>query len=209
MTAREELLARARRALGPSAPVPEVPRNYDTAGSRDLDPVELVKLFSDRAGDYGATMHVASAGALEGPLSAIAKGAGARRLVAPPALFLALEDVDVVLDEPSLSADALEQVDGALTGSALAIADTGTIVLDGGHNSGRRIISLIPDVHICLVQAASIVATIPDAIARLAREARNTAPLTFISGPSATVDIGFERVEGVHGPRRLCVVIVQ
>lgn len=209
MTAREEILARARAALGLSAAIPEVPRDYRVAGACHPQPAELVRLFSERVGDYGAMSHVARAGALAGPLSAIAKEASAQRLVAPPALSLTLEGVELVHDEPPLTAAELERLDGALTGSALAIADSGTIVLDGSPSSGRRIISLIPDLHICLVESSTIVAALPDAIARLAGGVRHTRPLTFVSGPSATVDIGFERVQGVHGPRRLHVVIVR
>jgi L-lactate dehydrogenase complex protein LldG len=121
---------------------------------------------------------------------------------------MSVPEVEFVLDEPPLSAEALERLDGVLTGCALAIAETGTIILDGGPRSGRRIISLIPDLHICLVERTKIVATVPDALATLASDGRQVSPLTFVSGPSATVDIGFERVEGVHGPRRLIVVLV-
>jgi L-lactate dehydrogenase complex protein LldG len=171
---------------------------------------ELVELFSKRVADYGAAVHTSSTDSLEDVVAAIADAAGASRLAAPPELVLTVKGVDLVRDdEPRLAPAALELLDGALTGAAFAIAETGTVILDGGPSSGRRIISLIPDLHICLVEAATIVPNLPDAIARLIAERRHTNPLTFVSGPSATVDIGFERVQGVHGPRRLHVVIVQ
>jgi L-lactate dehydrogenase complex protein LldG len=95
-----------------------------------------------------------------------------------------------------------------LTGCALAIADTGTIVLDGGDRSGRRALSLVPDYHVCLVEADRIHASVPDAIAALAPAAAEGRPLTFVSGPSATSDIELERVEGVHGPRTLVILVL-
>jgi L-lactate dehydrogenase complex protein LldG len=119
---------------------------------------------------------------------------------APPGLRL--------LRDPGLSNAEIESGDGVLTAAALGIAQTGTIVLDGGSRSGRRALSLVPDLHVCLVEAGRIVASVPDAIAALTGAGLETAPLTFVSGPSATSDIEFARVEGVHGPRRLEIVLV-
>jgi L-lactate dehydrogenase complex protein LldG len=117
--------------------------------------------------------------------------------------------VELLRDE-GLSNTALDESDGVLTGCALGIAQTGTLVLDGGAHQGRRAISLLPDYHLCVVDAAQIVDLVPEAVERLypaAREARR--PVTFISGPSATSDIELNRVEGVHGPRTLEVLIVE
>ena len=113
------------------------------------------------------------------------------------------DGLELVVDD-GLSPRELDALDGALTGCALAIAETGTIVLDGGELSGRRALTLVPDLHVCVVEAAQVVATVPDAIRALDR-ARG--PITLVSGPSATSDIELSRVEGVHGPRRLEVVL--
>ena len=110
-----------------------------------------------------------------------------------------------LVEDHGLSARDLDALDGALTGCALAIAETGTIVLDGGERSGRRALTLVPDLHVCVVERAQVVATVPDAI-RALEGARG--PFTFVSGPSATSDIELDRVEGVHGPRRLEVLLV-
>jgi L-lactate dehydrogenase complex protein LldG len=111
------------------------------------------------------------------------------------------------LDDPPMSVDELDACDGVLTACAVAIALTGTIVLDAGPGQGRRALSLIPDLHICVVRAHQIVAGVPDGFGVLDRSLRMRRPLTFISGPSATSDIELTRVEGVHGPRRLEVVV--
>ena len=100
----------------------------------------------------------------------------------------------------------LEAFGGVLTGCALAVAQTGTVVLDGGAKQGRRTLSLLPDLHLCVIFEHQIVGTVPEAVAAL--EGRSTHPLTFISGPSATSDIELSRVEGVHGPRTLDLILV-
>jgi L-lactate dehydrogenase complex protein LldG len=186
---REAILQRVRAALGPQPSVPDVPRNYRRTGDGAVD------LFCERVADYVATVHrVASVEDLR--LSG--------RVVAAPGMARA----GVTTDGPHIAAAELDGFDIALTGCALAIAETGTIVLDGGPLSGRRALTLVPDHHVCVVRADQIVASVPEAITALAEAARERRPITFVSGPSATSDIELERVEGVHGPRKLDVLVV-
>ena len=185
MSAREEILGRIRFALGDVSP-PGIPRAYRRSGGV-ADPVAL---FCERVSDYRATVHRDL-----GVLRELCTG----RVVRAPGV-----DWDAPADSPELSPTELDAVDTALTGCALAIAETGTIVLDGGPESGRRALTLVPDHHVCIVRAEQVVSSVPEAIERL-QPAR---PITFVSGPSATSDIELERVEGVHGPRRLDVVVV-
>ena len=117
--------------------------------------------------------------------------------------------VELVRDDPPLSPRQLDDLDGVLSGCALAIAETGTIVLDGVGPSGRRALTLVPDYHLCVVRAQDIVRSVPDCVAALARVAADGQPITMISGPSATVDIELVRVNGVHGPRTLDVFVVE
>jgi L-lactate dehydrogenase complex protein LldG len=195
--ARAVVLARIRDALGPAPAVPGVPREY--RGSRPAD----IDLFAERVAEYRATVHRTEAPSLADALAALLEGA--RRVAVPPGLAWQPTGVELVADEPPLSALDLDGVDAVLTGCALGIAETGTIVLDGTGASGRRALTLVPDRHICVVFAEQVVGGLPDAIAAL----DPSRPLTFVSGPSATSDIELERVEGVHGPRRLEVVLVQ
>ena len=130
---------------------------------------------------------------------------GAHRVVVPAGLGLTLPaGLDVRVDD-GLTAAELDAFDAVVTRAAVAIAETGTIILDGSAGQGRRAISLVPDYHLCIVHASQVVQLVPEAMARLAAAAHR--PLTWISGPSATSDIELERVEGVHGPRTLEVIL--
>ncbi len=210
MTARAEILARIDAALGPAPAVPDVPREYRRAGSGPPagDPA-VVDRFCERAAEYRASVRRVAPGALEDAVVAACRERGARRLAVPPGASHRLPGLELLIDDPPISARGLDQVDGVLTGCALAIAETGTIVLDGGERSGRRALSLVPDFHVCLVEAERIHAAVPDAIAALAPAAAEGRPLTFVSGPSATSDIELERVEGVHGPRTLVILVLE
>jgi L-lactate dehydrogenase complex protein LldG len=197
--ARAEVLARIRRALGPEPAVPEVSRDYRTRG--DLDLPALLDLLTDRLVDYRASVRPAAPDELPATLAAALAERGAERVVVPPGLPW---DLPGAVADRDLTAAELDQVDGVVTGCAVAVAETGTIVLDAGPDQGRRAITLVPDYHLCVVRADQVVQTVPEAIARL----DPGRPLTWISGPSATSDIELHRVEGVHGPRTLEVVLV-
>jgi len=206
--ARAEVLQRIRGALGGGAPVPEVPRAYRGAGEPAPSGGDVVELFCERCADYRATVRRVSAAELPAAVAAACAERGARRLVTPPGGPVAVDGLELVADEPPLGPRELDGFDGVLTGCALAIAETGTIVLDSGARSGRRAITLVPDYHVCVVEAERVVAAIPDAVAQLAAAAAEGRPVTFVSGPSATSDIELDRVEGVHGPRTLDVLVV-
>jgi L-lactate dehydrogenase complex protein LldG len=208
-TAREEILARIRAALGDQPGPVEVPRDYHRPPTSTVDgpaPAEVVALFAERAADYRATVESTTPGGLPGAIAAALRARGASRLVVPagiPPDWLAEAGVERLADLPPLTIDQLNEADGVLTGAAVAIALTGTVVLDAGPDQGRRALSLLPDYHLCVIRADQIVATVPEAVARL--DPRR--PQTWISGPSATSDIELNRVEGVHGPRTLHLLI--
>ena len=209
MTAREEVLARIRTALGGrtaegTAPPPDaVPRGYRTEG--ELDGTVLLDLLAERLRDYGCTVRRAAPGQVMTAVGEALGQRGARRIVVPSGLDLDRlpAGIDMIVDG-GLSAAELDAMDGVITGAAVAIAETGTIVLDGSPGQGRRALSLVPDYHVCIVRAEQVVALVPQALARL----DPVRPLTWISGPSATSDIELDRVQGVHGPRTLEVILV-
>lgn len=209
-SAREEVLGRIRTALGESrGRAPDVGRRYRTAGADDtLAREDVLAELVDRLVDYRATVHRCSPTDLAATVARAA--AGLTSLVVPPGLddswLTRLPgELTRLLDDDPLSVDQLDTAGGVLTGCALAIARTGTIVLDAGPGQGRRALTLVPDWHLCVVAADQVVPGVPDGIARL--DPRR--PLTFVSGPSATSDIELQRVEGVHGPRTLVVVLVE
>jgi L-lactate dehydrogenase complex protein LldG len=205
------MLAQVRAALGPAPVVPEVPRAYIQAGAQGPGGDSVtVELFCGRVADYRATVKRVNNDELPGALTAACVQRGARRIAVPDqAPHWTVDGVELVRDDPPLSHRQLDELDGVLSGCALAIAETGTIVLDGMGASGRRALTLVPDYHLCVVKSADIVPSVPDAVAALARAAAEGRPITFISGPSATVDIELVRVEGVHGPRTLDVFVLQ
>ena len=205
--ARDAVMRRIRDALGPAPQAPDaVPREYRQAGAPvDFDPVER---FCEVVADYDATVHRVAGPDLEDALARVCRERGAARLAAPVGLEWRVAGVEVVADDPPLGPRDLDALDGVLTGCAAAIAQTGTIVLDSGALSGRRAITLVPDLHLCVVRAEQIVPAVPDAIAAVADAVREGRPITFVSGPSATADIELIRVQGVHGPRTLDVFVV-
>jgi L-lactate dehydrogenase complex protein LldG len=197
--ARDEILTRVREAIAPApVPAPNQPREYRT---RTDDGVET---FIARLHHYQAQTHRVPESKLDHTVVATLRERQARRVVAPDGIPAAwLVGLEPLRDTPPLDPQALDGADAVVTTCAVAIAQTGTIVLDGSTGMGRRVLSLLPDYHLCVVRTDQIVGSVPEAIARL----DPLRPLTFISGPSATVDIEMVRVAGVHGPRRLEVVI--
>jgi L-lactate dehydrogenase complex protein LldG len=210
--ARDEILRRIQGALGdvpPGERPEEVPiaREYRRAGSAARE--DLVDRFTDRLVDYKARVRQVAEAALPAAIAAALAARDVRRLVVPPDLPRDWAPAGIeLLRDAGLTTAQLDESDGVLTGCALGIAQTGTIVLDGGPLQGRRAITLLPDYHLCVVRAEQIVDLVPEAVERLGPAAREARPITFISGPSATSDIELNRVEGVHGPRTLEVLIV-
>jgi L-lactate dehydrogenase complex protein LldG len=227
VSAREQMLEAVRHALrdvpadepavwDPSTD-PDPACAYDRGpspgvGEDGVDPADLVARFAARCGEYRATVTRCGAApdAVQAAVAAICARREATVLAVAPGLEPGWipESVARRVDEPPLSIAELDGCDGVLTTCALAIAETGTIVLDAGPGQGRRALTLIPDLHVCVVPALAIVRSVPEAFARLAPGAGAALPpITLISGPSATSDIELERVEGVHGPRCLEVVV--
>ena len=204
-SARDAVMGRIREALGDGPAAVEIPRDYERA----LPPgADILELFVERVSDYRATVHRTSARDLGDTMASVLAARGAARIVLPvglPREWLGKSEAEASVDDPPLSYADLDALNGVVTGCAIAIAETGTIVLDAGPVQGRRAISLLPDLHVCVVMAGQVVGTVPEALARL----DPTRPQTWISGPSATSDIELQRVEGVHGPRTLDVVLVE
>jgi L-lactate dehydrogenase complex protein LldG len=190
MSARDEILARVRAATeGVAAPARPV-----LGGSGPVS----VDLFAERVADYRAVVERCTPEELASRVAAAVEG----RIVVPSGLDVVVEGA--VVDD-GFSAAELDAIDTVVTEARVGIAETGTIVLDHGPGQGRRALSLVPDRHVCIVRSDQVVADVQDAVALLSPDR----PLTWISGPSATSDIELDRVEGVHGPRNLHVVIVE
>ncbi|MFC4884282.1 lactate utilization protein C [Streptomyces beijiangensis] len=207
MSSRDLILDRVRKALTDASEVPEPSRDYLTSHTPD-DPAVIVDLLAANLADYRARVHRTDENALPDLLARLLTERGTKSVLVPSGLpegWLAKSDATQVADRPASTAGELDEVDSVVTGCALAIAETGTIVLDAGPDQGRRRITLVPDHHICVVRTTDqIVASLPQAMPRL----DPTRPLTWISGPSATSDIELDRVEGVHGPRTLEVILL-
>jgi L-lactate dehydrogenase complex protein LldG len=202
VSAREEVLGRIRTALGDQRPQVAVP---PLPAPRDLPEAELLDLLVDRVEDHRATVLRCApedVGATVARGLALAGDPDPAAVVVAPGVPAAWRPAGSVEDD-GRPAVGLAAFAAGLTGVATAVAETGTLVLDGSPPCGRRALSLLPDVLVCVVEAAQVVPDVPDALARLDPRA----PLTMVSGPSATSDIELQRVEGVHGPRTLVVVL--
>lgn len=207
MSARTHILDAVRNALKDVPAVPEVPRTYRTTVETGRD--ELIRILVDRLQDYKAGVTVVAEPDVPAAIQGLLSDAGT--YVAPHGLdpaWLAWEtDASRVKydggESGVLSVAELDAVEAVVTSSAVTVAESGTIILDGSPDQGRRAISLIPDHHVCVVHLRDITTILPEALRRI----EGTRPITMVSGPSATSDIELERVEGVHGPRRLDVII--
>jgi iron-sulfur cluster protein len=204
--ARTTILGRIRSALADDRATVEVPRDYRQGSERSH--AEIVDLFAERVGEYRASVHRSNADEVGDVIVRLCREREARRIVVPEGLPEAWRPPGVgLVRDDNLGAHELDSLDGALTGCALAIAETGVIVLDGGPGQGRRAITLVPDYHLCVVSEDQVVDLVTEAVERLEPAVRAGRPLTFVAGSSATSDIELERVEGVHGPRTLHVVV--
>jgi len=204
MKAREEILRRVQSAHVASNNQ-EIRRDY----AHTVELSDPVALFVERVEDYKATVIRTDPDKVA---AAVAKSlAGARRVVVPAGFNPSWQpgEIDIVQDEPVLSSEDLDGVDAVLTSAVVGVAVTGTIVLDHTEGQGRRALTLVPDLHVCVITAQQIVGDVPEAIARLSSSVSAGRPLTWVSGPSATVDIELIRVHGVHGPRTLRIVLVE
>ena len=213
--ARAEILDRIKRALQ-DVPATEQPaevtveRTYRLNSAEERE--EIIERFIERVADYKVRVQRIGAQELSQAIAAACTQRAVRRLVVPadlPPDWLPAQ-VELLRDDSPLSNTQLDESSGVLTGCALGIAQTGTIVLDGGARQGRRALTLLPDYHLCVIHEEQIVDLVPEAITRLSEAVRvHHRPITFISGPSATSDIELNRVEGVHGPRTLDVLVVR
>jgi L-lactate dehydrogenase complex protein LldG len=197
-SARDEVLARVRGALSGADTGPvTVPRGYRTPRTGD-EAGDVVDLFAERVADYRAQVVRCGPDEVE---QTIADALGGRRALVPDGFDWHVEDA--VHDE-GLSALELDRIEAVVTGATVGIAVTGTLVLSHGDGQGRRALTLVPDLHVCVMRADQVVHDVPQAVERL----DPSRPSTWVSGPSATSDIELDRVEGVHGPRTLVVVLV-
>lgn len=212
MSGRESILRRVRDALAdvPDTETPadvDVPRRYRRTS--DLDDQAVLDLFVTNVEDYGATVHRVAPSDVGSTMTTICHDRGVHTMIAAPGFaehLVSGAGVVLMRDSPPMSPTSLDRADGVVTNAAVAIAETGTIVLVSDTGMGRRALSLVPDLHICVVRTDQVVATVPEAMDALAPRAGR--PITFISGGSATSDIELVRVEGVHGPRTLEVLVV-
>jgi L-lactate dehydrogenase complex protein LldG len=186
-----------------------VNRLYRRTGS--LSPDARLQLFRERVSDYRADVRVVDESECAATIASACAERGARRLGVPAGLTPAWRPTGLELvDDPSPDPTSLDELDGAITGCTLAIAETGTIALTGAEGEGPRALTLVPDLHVCVVREGQIVELVPDALTKLgALVASERRPITLVSGPSATSDIELSRVEGVHGPRDLVVLILK
>jgi L-lactate dehydrogenase complex protein LldG len=201
---RAAVLDRVARAIADSASPRDAVRRYRRTGS--LDAEARCALFVDRVGEYRADVRRIA----RHEIAEVVESIGARRLVVAAGVPGSWRPTgSELVEDTGLTPEELDRVDGALTGCTVAIAETGTIVLTAQPHEGRRALTLVPDLHICIVDESQICELVPEALELIAKRGLQRRPITFISGPSATSDIELSRVEGVHGPRNLVVLVAK
>lgn len=215
-TARDEVLRRVRAAI---ADVPEPDAAVDVPVTwvygRPLGTADVLADFVEKVEDYKAGVTRCQPGEVPAALVAALASFGVVSVVLPAGIPLEWADaveaagLDIRRDDPPLTSQQLNGIDAVVTTAAVGMADSGTIALDHGAGQGRRALTLLPDVHICVIAADQVVSDVPEGIARLAPALRARRPVTWLSGGSATSDIELDRVEGVHGPRHLAVILVE
>lgn len=214
-TAREEILARVHSALADihdGDPEVNAPIDWSYAEAVELDG-ELLDVFAERVAEYRATVVRCTPKDLPNRVASAIADLGADSMLVPPGLERGWlselpSEVRLVTEDEPLSPERLNDIAGVITAAAVGIADTGTIIMDHGPDQGRRALTLVPDRHVCVVRASQVVSGVAEAVARVKPAVTSGQPLTWISGPSATSDIELSRVEGVHGPRNLYVILV-
>lgn len=212
-SSRERVLERIRKAnLKAAAPQQSIPRDYDRTSSQTVD--KTLELFEERLRDYDARIFAVRREEVAAKAAEILSAGNRRRIAVPAGLPAAWQaaGVEWILEgaadeagDHELSFDALNAVDGVMTAATAGVAVSGSIVLQHGPAEGRRVLTLLPDYHLCVIEAGQVVETLPEGFARL----DPTRPVTFFSGPSATADIEMQRIKGVHGPRFLDVLLIQ
>lgn len=215
MSAREEVLSRVRAATADVAekdPALDVP--VDWVYGRPLSTPDVLADFVEKVEDYKAAVTHCAPGEEGQAAVAALQALGATSAVLPDGIpdewAAAIEAAGIVVhrDDEPLTKAQLNAIDAVVTTAAVGMADSGTIALDHGHGQGRRSLTLLPDRHICVIRSDQVVSDVPEGIARLAPAIRSHSPITWLSGGSATSDIELSRVEGVHGPRHLSVILV-
>ena len=206
---REAILARirsARQSTDAGTTSAEIPRSYERCGT--LSPAARLVLFEERLHEYGADTIRVTPSSLPAELASMIEQAAITRIAVPPALPSSWLTANVTwLVDHNLPASEIETAHAVLTGASIAVASTGTIVLQHGAHEGRRVLTLLPDHHFCVIREEQLVETLPEAMGYLGQNP--LLPTTLISGPSATADIEMTRIKGVHGPRFLHVLLVQ
>jgi L-lactate dehydrogenase complex protein LldG len=205
MSSRDRVLERIRKANAKAAPSScSIPRDYDRSSTGSTG--ETLALFEERLRDYDARVFPVRREEIAARAAEILREGNRQRIAVPAGLPIAWRaDGPQWLADHELSVDVLNAVDGVMTAATVGVAVSGSIALQHGPAEGRRILTLLPDYHLCVIEAAQVVETLPEAFARL----DPTRPVTFFSGPSATADIEMTRIKGVHGPRFLDVLLVE